>query len=180
MRNTFVLAAVLVLSLSSSAHAQFSARSWELQLQGSLTLDNSDQGTSFGSIILRPGWFITDHHEIGLTITGTLIDDKLTGDVGPFYTYNFDQREAAPFTPYLLTGLTTSLGGSEDPKTPGEFSLPDKGNVVSLGGGMRFPLTAQDTFSISAETEYSIDETEFSDQIRIQFGFSHFLGSGKE
>ena len=160
-----LLPVALVLLLPCSAQAQASDRSWELQLQGSLTLDKSDNGNN-GLVILRPGWFLTDRHQVGLTISGRLNGDELSGDIGPFYTYNLPEREQAPFTPYLLSGITTSVGDSGS----------DRGEAISLGGGMRFPLTPQgDAFSISVETMYSLEQNEFSDQLRIQFGFSHFL-----
>ena len=166
MRHILLLLPVaLVLLLPCPAQAQASDRSWELQLQGALLLDRSDNDRSTGLVILRPGYFLTDRHQVGLTITGHLAGDEFSGDVGPFYTFNIPERENAPFTPYLLTGIMTSLGDSNS----------KKGETISLGGGMRFPLTEQNTFSISIETDYDLKESELSDLLRVQFGFSHFL-----
>jgi hypothetical protein len=146
---------VLVLALPYSAEGQ-TARSLDLQLQGSIMIANSDHGGNSGSITMRPGWFLTESHEIGLDISGSLNGSKISGDVGPFYSYNFPKHDSRPFIPYLTGGLVTSVGNSSR----------DQGERITLGPGFRFPLNAQDSFSISAETDYSIKEKKFSDQLR--------------
>lgn len=159
---------ILVLALlSSPAFAQQTAGSSEFQLQGSLDIDTSgDVGTS-GSVTALWGRFLTDHHQIGASAFALVFEDDVFGFGGPFYRYNFSTEKTVP---YLGAAAATSFGESG----------PSDDLLITLEAGVRYFLDRDTAFSVAAVAEYGTDSQEFSDRLRLVFGFSRLWGGSGE
>ena len=160
MKRELLLAATLFLILASSLCAQQAAGDKELQLQGNLVLDTSEGSDSGGAGAIL-GWFFTDRQEVGGSLFASIHDDDIAGTAGAFYRYNFGVSKIVPFA-----GASAAAS----------FGPGDGNAIVQLEGGVRFFLDRRTAFTTAAIIDYSVDESEFSDQVNVLFGFSRLWG----
>jgi len=162
MRHRMVLSMVVLFALASPVFGQQQEGDTELQLQGSLRLATSSDFEHSGGANVTYGRFVTDRQEWGVTATATFTEDgDLGGTAGPFYRYNFGTGETVPFV------------GAAAVASFGDDSFGDNA-LLSAEGGVRFFLDRNRAFTVTGQTFYSIEESEFADSLNVLFGFSVF------
>jgi hypothetical protein len=149
--------------LTGPLAAQQQAGDTELQLQGSLNLVLSGDGTESGSILGNYGRFLNDTFEVGGTVGAFFnADGDLSGIAGPFVRYNFSTGTTLPY-------VGSALVGSWGDFSSGDFLLTGE-------AGVRWFLQRNVAFTVAATTHYDIDASDHSDFLQVQFGFSYLWG----
>ena len=156
------LALGLSLALTEAASAQGDKGKNELLLQGSVTLNFDSDSDDTGSAAISWGRFFTNNQQAGLVaLTFFDSDGDLAGSGGPFWRYNFGDSETVPF---LGVAATTAFSDSD---ISGDF-------LITFEGGVRWFLERNMAFSLSGQTSYDTDASEFNDRLQVLFGFSYF------
>lgn len=154
---------LLVCALTSPVLAQQEAGDTELQLQGTISISNTDGGTDSGGVSATYGRFLTLRQEVGGNITGFLDEEgDFGGTVGPFYRFNFSNENIVPYVGAAATTTFGDFGG-------------DDNLLLNLEGGVRFFLDRKTAFTIQGLT-YQSDNQDFGDHLFIILGFSHLWG----
>lgn len=153
---------VVLLALATPVLGQQQEGDRELQIQGSLSLATSSELEHSGGANLAYGRFFTDRQEWGVTAAAAFRQDgDIGGTAGPFYRYNFG------------TGATVPFVGAAAVASFGDEGFGDNA-LLTAEGGVRFFLDRNRAFTVTGQTLYSIDESEFADSINVLFGFSVF------
>lgn len=162
MRKVWAVCIVLF-SLTGPLAAQQVAGDTEIQLQGSLNLAISGDGTDSGAIFGNYGRFLTDYLEVGGTVGAFFnADGDLGGIAGPFARYN------------LSTGTTVPYVGAAVVTSWGDFAGGDI--LLTAEAGVRWFLQRNVAFTVAGTTQYDVDASELSDFLQVQFGFSYLWG----
>ncbi len=163
MRKLVLIALVVFFVLTSPLLAQQEKGDLELQLQGALWLALDDAYEDIGVANVRFGKFLTDRQEIGGTILAVFNGDgDIGGTGGPFWRFNFTGNSKT--VPYVGAAVQTGFG---------EF-YSESDVLATLEGGVRWFLQRNMAFTVGAQMDYDVDESEFSDYLGVLFGFSYF------
>jgi len=163
MRKLVLIALVVFFVLTSPLFAQQKKGDSELQLQGSLTIGMSNDFPDFGLVNVRFGRFLTDRQEVGGTLLGVFSGDGDIGGMGgPFWRFNFTTNSKT--VPYVGAAVQGGFG---------DF-YSDSDVLATLEGGVRWFLQRNMAFTVGAQMDYDVDESEFVDYLGVLFGFSYF------
>ncbi len=163
MRKLVLIALVVFFALTSPLLAQQEKGDLELQLQGALWLALDDAYDDIGVANVRFGKFLTNRQEIGGTILAVFNGDgDIGGTGGPFWRFNFTANSKT--VPYVGAAVQTGFG---------EF-YSESDVLATLEGGVRWFLQRNMAFTVGAQMDYDVDESEFSDYLGVLFGFSYF------
>lgn len=159
--------AMIALGLCAAATASFAqqvAGDREIQVQGSLSLKTSGEGSNSGNVTVTRGQFLTDLQEVGVSINPGLSGSKdYNATLGAFYRYNFSTSQIVPY-------VGASVGFTYIHAAGRNFTS----GTLTPEVGVRYFVDRRTAFNVSAANNYSTKEKEFDKHITIQFGFSHF------
>jgi len=154
---SFVPALALLLSLSSTTHAQFKQRDWDFTISGSGSNDK-DFRTFNAAVTAGIGWFWTDQFEIGFRPSVQIGDggsDYLWGAF-VFGDWHFDLGNG--WVPYVGANLGYSFGG-------GSF---DDGFAAGPELGIKYFMNA--TTYVYGNVAYEFDLNEGLDSGAFIYG----------
>jgi hypothetical protein len=161
MKAVLYCLAVLTLIVASPASAQHQAGDNEIQLQGSLAFDFSDQDKNSGDLFVNFGRYFSIYHEVGFSARGRLAGDgDLSGMGGAFYRFN------------LPLGLWVPYAGASVSAGFGDFSSDPQ---LIFESGIRRYLESNLALNMAVNgTDVTSDD--FGERLELLFGFSYLPG----
>lgn len=168
--------ALFVLAAAAPAFCQQEKGDSEIGLSGSVSIPNSDPGTTSGSVFVSYAYYFRKNDSVGAYTLATFAKNSFT--IGPLVEYRhlFSTKNPKVY-PFL-----GAAGGFAFDHQGGDFSSNSWGGTAAGEGGIKFFVSQRTALDVTYYFIYTTGQSGFANSTSnlIAFGFTHILGGPKK